>query len=62
MLSIRVDLDIGQMSSFDITFNNWDEQKLRFKYCGDRRTERAFRDRTPGAGAAWGMSVACCPW
>jgi uncharacterized protein len=41
VLSIRVDLDIGQMSSFDITFNNWDERKLRFKYAEtDAQNER----------------------
>jgi phage protein D len=41
VLSIRVDLDIGQMSSFDITFNNWDERTLRFKYAeSDAQNER----------------------
>jgi phage protein D len=32
VLEIHVVLDLEQMSSFEITFNNWDDKHLRFKY------------------------------
>lgn len=40
VVSIRVVRDLDNISGFDVTFNNWDDRKLRFKY--SEADEEAF--------------------
>ena len=32
VVSIQVNMDLEKMTTFDLTFSNWDEEQLRFKY------------------------------
>src|SRR5438477_9965743 len=32
VLDVKVSMDIGNITSFDLTFNNWDDRRLEFKY------------------------------
>ena len=43
MLDIQVVLDLDNMASFDLTFNNWDDVNLRFKYTESEATPRCSR-------------------
>lgn len=43
VLQIHVVLQLDQMASFDITFNNWDDKLLRFKYSESNADDEVFR-------------------
>jgi len=43
VIQLRVTMDIQNMASFDVTFNNWDDRKLRFKYSEDEPGAEAFQ-------------------
>ena len=43
VLDIHVVLDLNNMASFDITFNNWDDVNLRFKYSESEADTEVFR-------------------
>ena len=43
MLEIHVVLELDQMASFEITFNNWDDKLLRFKYSESEADDEVFR-------------------
>jgi hypothetical protein len=45
VLQIHVVLDLDHMASFDITFNNWDDELLRFKY-SESEAARRFSSST----------------
>ena len=45
VLEIHVVLDLDQMASFDITFNNWDDELLRFKYSESEASDEVFKIR-----------------
>ena len=32
VLEVKVSMDIDNLTSFDLTFNNWDDRTLSFKY------------------------------
>ncbi len=43
VLEIHVVLELDQMASFEITFNNWDDKRLRFKYSESEADTEVFR-------------------
>ena len=43
VLEIHVVLELDQMASFEITFNNWDDKRLRFKYSESEADSEVFR-------------------
>ena len=43
VLEIHVVLDLDQMASFEITFNNWDDELLRFKYSESEASKEQFK-------------------
>lgn len=43
VLEIHVVLELDQMTSFEITFNNWDDKLLRFKYSESDANTEVFR-------------------
>jgi phage protein D len=43
VLEIHVVLQLDQMASFEITFNNWDDKHLRFKYSESDANTEVFR-------------------
>lgn len=43
VLEIHVVLELDQMASFDITFNNWDDKLLQFKYSESEASTEVFR-------------------
>jgi uncharacterized protein len=43
VLNIQVILDLNNMASFDITFNNWDDVNLRFKYSESEADTEVFK-------------------
>ena len=43
MLEIHVVLELDQMASFEITFNNWDDKLLRFKYSESEASKELFK-------------------
>jgi phage protein D len=43
VLQIHVVRELNQMSSFQITFNNWDDRYLRFKYSESEAKDEVFR-------------------
>src|SRR5919197_3558018 len=43
VLQVHVTMDIENMASFDVTFNNWDDRKLRFKYSEDEPGAEALQ-------------------
>jgi uncharacterized protein len=43
VLEIRVVLELDQMASFEITFNNWDDKLLRFKYSETDAAKERFK-------------------
>jgi phage protein D len=43
VLDIHVVLDLVNMGSFDITFNNWDDVQLRFKYSESEADAEVFK-------------------
>jgi phage protein D len=43
VLEIHVVLELDQMASFEITFNNWDDKLLRFKYSESEASTEVFR-------------------
>ena len=43
VLEIHVVLDLDQMASFEITFNNWDDELLRFKYSESEASNELFK-------------------
>jgi phage protein D len=43
VLEIHVVLELDQMASYDITFNNWDDKLLRFKYSESEASTEVFR-------------------
>ena len=43
VLEIHVVLDLDQMSSFEVTFNNWDDKLLQFKYSESDAGNELFR-------------------
>ena len=54
VLEIHVVLDLDQMASFEITFNNWDDELLRFKYSESEAKQGAVQDR-PARGDRAGL-------
>jgi Bacteriophage probable baseplate hub protein len=42
VVSIRVVRDLNNISGFDLTFNNWDDQALRFKYSEAESDQEPF--------------------
>jgi len=45
VLEIRVVLEVDQMGSYEITFNNWDDKLLRFKYSESEASAEVFKLR-----------------
>ena len=43
VLEIHVVLDLDQMASYDLTFNNWDDKLLRFKYSESEASTEVFK-------------------
>ena len=43
VLEIHVVLELDQMASFEITFNNWDDKHLRFKYSESEAKDELFK-------------------
>lgn len=43
VLEIHVVLELDQMASYDITFNNWDDKLLRFKYSESEASAEVFK-------------------
>lgn len=43
VLEIHVVLELDQMASFEITFNNWDDKNLRFKYSESEARDELFK-------------------
>ena len=43
VLEIHVVLELDQMASFEITFNNWDDKFLRFKYSESEAKDELFK-------------------
>jgi uncharacterized protein len=43
VLEIHVVLELDQMASFEITFNNWDDKYLRFKYSESEASKELFK-------------------
>jgi len=43
VLEIHVVLDLDQMASFEITFNNWDDELLQFKYSESEASKELFK-------------------
>jgi phage protein D len=43
VLQIHVVLELDQMASFEITFNNWDDKHLRFKYSESDAKDELFK-------------------
>jgi uncharacterized protein len=43
VLEIHVVLDLDQMASFEITFNNWDDELLQFKYSESEANKEQFK-------------------
>ena len=47
VLEIHVVLELDQMASFEITFNNWDDKLLRFKYSESEARHRGVPGQPP---------------
>jgi uncharacterized protein len=45
VLEIHVVLELDQMASYEITFNNWDDKLLQFKYSESEATAEVFKIR-----------------
>jgi phage protein D len=45
VLEIHVVLELDQMASYEITFNNWDDQLLQFKYSESEANAEVFKIR-----------------
>jgi phage protein D len=43
VLQVHVVRELNQMTSFEITFNNWDDRYLRFKYSESEAKDEVFR-------------------
>jgi phage protein D len=43
VLEVHVVLELDQMSSYEITFNNWDDKLLRFKYSESEASSEVFK-------------------
>jgi uncharacterized protein len=43
VLEIHIVLELDQMASYDITFNNWDDKLLRFKYSESEASTEVFK-------------------